>query len=242
LEARGFGQWERALASRPALWLRVDRVACSPLPDHVTGGVLVSSNACPTVRHRRLRRAAVTATTLGVLTSVGTLAGAPAQAAPPTPDFGPAIDAYARYEPQTTCDPSAKPGVLDVRAVLNRAYGPHTAYIERACGAGTSEHYEGRALDYMLDVNNAADRAVAEDLISWLLATDRHGNRHAIARRLGVMYIIWNAQTWGAYRPADGWRPRPCNGTPSDCHTNHVHISFSRAGASRQTTWWTARP
>jgi len=169
------------------------------------------------------------------------VAAPPALAAPPTPPFGPAIDAYARYEPQTTCDPTDKPGPMDVRDLLNQTYGGHAAGISRPCGGDVSEHYDGRALDYMLDANVAADRAVADDFLTWLLATDQYGNPHAMARRLGVMYVIWNKQIWGSYRPNDGWLARPCDGTPSDCHTNHIHLSFSRAGALRQTSWWTAR-
>jgi hypothetical protein len=179
------------------------------------------------------------ATVVAVLGGLVATAAAPAVAAPPTPDFGPAIDAYATYDPQRTCDPTAKPGVLDVRNLLNQTYGTHRSGITRSCGSGTSEHYEGRALDYSLNVNTAADRAVANDILAWLLATDQYGNKHAIARRLGIMYIIWNRQIWGAYRPQ--WRPYSCDGTPSSCHTNHIHFSFSWAGARRQTTWWTAQ-
>jgi hypothetical protein len=179
------------------------------------------------------------ATVVAVLGGLVATAAAPAMAAPPTPDFGPAIDAYATYDPQRTCDPTAKPGVLDVRNLLNHTYGTHPSGITRSCGSGTSEHYEGRALDYSLNVNTAADRAVANDILAWLLATDQYGNKQAIARRLGIMYIIWNRQIWGAYRPQ--WRPYSCDGTPSSCHTNHIHFSFSWAGARRQTTWWTAQ-
>ena len=166
---------------------------------------------------------------------------APAYAAPVTPAFGPAIDDYAANDPQSTCDPVAKPGVIDFRDLLNGAYGAHTAYIIRSCAtAGTSEHEEGRALDYMLDVNNTGERAIADDVLAWLLATDRHGNRHANARRLGIMYIIWNRQIWGSYRADEGWRAYSCDGTPGGCHTNHIHFSFSWAGAQRRTSWWTA--
>jgi hypothetical protein len=163
-----------------------------------------------------------------------------AVAAPATPSFPARIDAYARYDPERICDPVAKPGVVDFRNLLNRTYGRHSSAIGRPCGSGTSEHYEGRALDYFLNAASRADSAVARDLIKWLLATDAHGNRHAMARRLGIMYIIWNRQIWGAYRPS-AWRPYTCNGTPSSCHTNHIHLSFSWSGARRQTTWWTAR-
>ncbi len=178
-------------------------------------------------------------TLVAVLGALLATAAAPAVAAPETPDFGPAIDAYARYAPQRTCSPTAKPGVVDFRNLLNRTYGTHGSGIGRSCGAGTSEHKEGRALDYSLNVTRPADVAVARDVLAWLLATDEHGNRHAMARRLGIMYIIWNRQIWRAYRP--GWGPYACSGTPSSCHTNHIHFSFSWAGARRQTTWWTAR-
>ena len=48
-------------------------------------------------------------------------AGLPlALAAPATPSFGSAIDAYAAYDGQRTCDPTAKPGVIDVRDLPER--------------------------------------------------------------------------------------------------------------------------
>ncbi|MFI7443040.1 hypothetical protein [Nonomuraea indica] len=163
----------------------------------------------------------------------------PARAAPATPDFGPSIDAYASYDGQDTCDPTAKPGVIGVRDLLNDEYGSHTAYFTRACDdGGKSEHKEGRALDYMLNVNDSADRAVANDVLAWLLATDRYGNTHAIARRLGIMYIIWNRQIWNAYQASSGWQPY----AGSNPHTDHIHFSFSWPGALKQTTWWTATP
>jgi hypothetical protein len=170
---------------------------------------------------------------------VGQGGASPARAAPPTPDFGPAIDAYAAWDLQDTCDPTAKPGVTGLRDIRNAAYGTHTSYIALACGGESgNEHYEGRALDYRLNAANANDRAVADDILSWLMATDRHGNQHANARRLGIMYILWNRQRWSAYRAADGWQP--CCSQPSDDpHTDHIHISFSWAGARKQTTWWT---
>jgi len=163
----------------------------------------------------------------------------PAQAAPATPDFGPSIDAYASSDGQDTCDPTAKPGVTGFRELLNDTYGSHTGYITRACGdGGTSEHKEGRALDYMLDIKDSADRAVANDVLAWLMATDKYGNTHAMARRLGIMYIIWNRKIWWSYRASSGWQ----NYTGSNPHTDHIHFSFSWRGALKQTSWWTAVP
>ncbi len=162
-----------------------------------------------------------------------------ARAAPATPSFGPAIDAYAGYDGQRTCDASEKPGVAGFRDLLNATYGWHNSGIGRACNdGGQSEHKEGRALDYVLNVNDAGQRAIANDILNWLLATDRHGNTNANARRLGVMYIIWNRQIWYASNPYAGWQNYACSGDPSDCHTNHIHTSFSWAGARKQTSWW----
>ena len=155
-----------------------------------------------------------------------------AQATPPEPDFGPIIDDYASYDGQSTCDPAAKPGVT---AFMNMVLAdqPSTGNygISRNCNiGGTSEHKEGRAWDWRVYVGNPA----ADTILNWLLATDQWGNAHALARRLGVMYAIWNQQIWRAYRPWDGWQPYG----GSNPHTDHVHFSFSWAGARSETTWW----
>ncbi|GIJ51946.1 hypothetical protein Val02_88320 [Virgisporangium aliadipatigenens] len=175
---------------------------------------------------------------LGAAVAAGTLFVAPsaASAAPETPSFPSSIDGYAPTDSQDTCSPTQKPGVVDFRSLLNRTYGSHTGYITRACDSGgTSEHKEGRALDYMLNYNNANDRADATDVLNWLLATDSHGNKHAMARRLGIMYIIWNHRIWSAARHDEGWRSY----SGDNPHTDHIHFSFSWAGARRQTSWWT---
>ncbi|MFB7089296.1 hypothetical protein ACFCZF_28520, partial [Streptomyces sp. NPDC056296] len=170
-----------------------------------------------------------------VLAAATILVATPASAAPSTPDFGPAIDAYADYDPQDTCDPTAKPGAVGLRDLLNEAYGSHTSYFTRACDSGgTSEHKEGRALDYMLNYYDSGERAVAEDVLTWLLKTDKHGNKHANARRLGIMYLIWNDRIWSSSQAADGWREYD----GSNPHTDHIHFSLSWAGARQQTSWW----
>ncbi|KOG74553.1 hypothetical protein ADK78_14670, partial [Kitasatospora aureofaciens] len=61
-------------------------------------------------------------------------------------------------------------------------------------------------------------RAPADDLINWLHATDRQGNRHALLRGLGSMYMIWNRRIWMANRPDAGWQPY----RGSNPHTNHI--------------------
>ena len=164
----------------------------------------------------------------------------PAFAAPPSVRSFPAeIDPYQRYEKPTTCQATEQPGVKDFRALVMAAY-PSTGRgnIVRMCGSSqaTSDHHEGRAWDWMVDVRNSREKAAADELIAWLLATDEHGNRHALARRFGISYIIWNKRVWKAYDRPGQWHTY----TGSNPHTDHVHFSFSWAGAKRQTTFGTA--
>jgi len=149
---------------------------------------------------------------------------------------GPDIEGYARYEPQTMCDPTPKPGTVALRNLLLARYPVTQSFgISRACDVGgTSEHKEGRAFDWGANVNNAAQRAAVDDFIAQLFATDSYGHNHALARRLGVMYVIWNQQIWGAYNADAGWRPY----SGDSPHTDHVHISLSWAGARAETSYY----
>jgi hypothetical protein len=174
-----------------------------------------------------------------LLTALSGLMLPTAEAAPPTPDRGPRIEPLAPYDPVRSCPSTAdrysKPGVVAFRDLLNATYGSHWSNILRSCTGGPSEHWAGRALDWSLNAGRASDRATADDIFRWLFATDRYGNRYAMARRLGVMYIIWNGRIWGSYRAGEGWRSY--GGV--NPHTDHIHFSFSRAGALKQTSYWT---
>src|SRR5204863_7951042 len=59
------------------------------------------------------------------------------------------------------------------------------------------------------------------------------GNQYAMARRLGIMYIIWNHQFWALYNVRLGWQSY----SGDNPHTDHVHFSFYWAGALQQTTY-----
>jgi uncharacterized cupin superfamily protein len=184
---------------------------------------------------RSIRRGLFIAASTILLT---TLSVTSAAAAPPSPAFGPGIDGYQPYVGQSTCNPTPKPGVVEFRDLLRAAYGRPDSGISRDCASGgQSEHKEGRALDYPFNVNNSGENAQANDVLNWLLATDRHGNAHALARRLGIMYIIWNRRIWESYNPGAGWQSY----TGANPHTDHIHFSFGWPGANRQTTWWTGR-
>src|SRR3954468_2753729 len=97
------------------------------------------------------------------------------------------------YDPATHCATTTRPGMVALVAWLGRhargsnwgtyrceKWGPHEASL----------HAENRAVDWRLDVTVPADRAAARDLIRMLLASDRLGLPHALARRMGVEEII----------------------------------------------------
>lgn len=149
---------------------------------------------------------------------------------------GPTIEGYPRYEGQSTCSPGAKKGTLALRNLLLARYPSTQSFgISRGCGVGgRSEHKEGRAFDWGANINQQADRAAVASFLASLFATDKHGHRHALARRMGVMYVIWDRQMWSAYRADAGWRPY----SGSSPHTDHAHISLSWAGARGQTSFW----
>jgi peptidoglycan hydrolase-like protein with peptidoglycan-binding domain len=175
--------------------------------------------------------------------------GATGPVVPATPAALPtAMEPLASYVPAVSCDSTDKPGSTNLGTLLTATYPGTTYAVSRACGSdamSTTEHYDGRAVDWFTNARTADGKARGEALVSWLTATDARGNVAANARRLGVMYIIWNNRIWGAYRPADGWRPYSgCASTPSPgsdtaCHRNHVHLSLSWAGAMARTSWWT---
>lgn len=199
---------------------------------------------------RRLMRlfTAITARPLGIAAlalALALLGGgvSPAQAAalPPGPSSpAPApdpIDVYARYQGQTTCDPTEKPGA---RYVLNMVVSYYrigrSIGITRACSSGgQSEHKEGRALDWGVNVSNPAERAAGDQFVNWLTAVGPDGKVGYNGRRLGVMYIIWNAQIWSNSGANAGWKAY----TGASPHTDHVHVSLSWAGANMLSSWWT---
>lgn len=153
--------------------------------------------------------------------------------------YAAAIEPLAGYQAQTTCSPVAKPGVADFSRRLLRAFPTTRSLgIVRACSAGgRSEHKEGRAFDWAVNARSAADRTRVAKVMRWLLKTDRFGNRYAMARRLGIQYMIWNRKIWGSYAADAGWR-RYGGASP---HTDHVHFSFTWAGARARTSFWTGK-
>ncbi len=160
-----------------------------------------------------------------------------ARVLPPAAEWaGSALEALAAHTPQTTCDPTAKRGVLGFRDLLLETFpGSRNLGIGRACEAeGVSEHKEGRAFDWGVSADDPVELAAAETQLAWMLGPDETGELFAIARRLGLMYVIWDEQIWSSFRASDGWRPY----VGVNSHRDHIHFSFDWAGALAETSFW----
>jgi hypothetical protein len=156
---------------------------------------------------------------------------------------------YAPYQPQENCRAHARPGTLELARWINRRFdGGRAAATIRACSSGgTSEHKDGRAVDWAMNAASKADRREVARLLDRLFDTDGAGDAHALARRMGVMYVIWNDHMYASYRQFErsDYQSSSCR-TLRSCsatlrHRDHVHISLSRPGAAGRTSWYLAR-
>jgi hypothetical protein len=163
--------------------------------------------------------------------------------------FGAVVDAVPRWERENTCSPTQKPGAAALRKLLRKTYGASiTSSTLRPCSRADSGHEEGRAVDWMTNRRVPAQKALAEAFLAWLQAPDGYGNPEAMARRLGVEYVIWNNRMWRAYDPTRGWtvydhclskKKRHKKTYDNACHRTHVHISLSWDGAYQRTSFST---
>ena len=183
---------------------------------------------------------------LGALLAVISMIPAPAHAGIRSRGFGPAIDSTS-YDGQDKCAPSEKPGVVAFRRMVLSQF-PIFGYggISRACHiGGQSEHKEGRAWDMSANAGYESHRKAVNRLFEMLLTEDRYGNEAALARRLGIMYMIWNRKIWGSWGGWDTYcvqKRRGCvdpeDGGLRHPHTDHVHFSFTWPGARKETTYY----
>jgi hypothetical protein len=160
------------------------------------------------------------------------------------------VEAYSSYQPQTKCSAYAKPGAKVIARWVEWSYGGRQGRIAGPCaGRSVSEHKEGRAVDWMLNAKSTADRARANKFLHRIFATGSTGERHELARRMGVMYVIWNDRMFASY---DGFRPKAyrsssCRNKPlKQCsttlrHRDHVHISLNRNGGYGKTSFYDGR-
>jgi len=186
-------------------------------------------------------------TTLALLLALATAPSAYADDEAPPSGEAAQIEDYASYEPQTTCHPKPRVGTKVLAAWLKKRFGGGGGATGRACGGGASEHKDGRAIDWTLDATKKADRRIAKAFLATVFAADEEGNTHALARRMGIMYVIWNDHmysAWDQFEPEDYLSSsckskRKCSKTLR--HRDHVHISLSVAGAKGRTSWYDGR-
>ena len=118
--------------------------------------------------------------------------------------------------------------------------------MNRPCtGSGASEHKDGRAVDWTLDADGPRRPQAGHARSSPRpFATDADGNAAALARRMGIMYVIWNDHFYPAchqFEPerylSSGCRSKKrCSTTLR--HRDHVHISLSKAGGKGLTSFY----
>ena len=160
------------------------------------------------------------------------------------------IEDYASYNPSAKCHPKPFAGTKILGRWVARQHGGGYVGFGRPCrpqDGPTSEHQTGRAFDWSVDAAKARDRERVQRFLRRIFAPDRAGNADALARRMGIAYIIWNDRMYPAW---DRFRPEPY--LSSSCpkrkkcsktlrHRDHVHVSLSRAGARARTSWYDRR-
>ncbi len=195
-----------------------------------------------------LKRAAILLAGVGLLASSVTLGATAAPAPVPVPKVAipPTLDWQAEYQGQKICSDWAKPGAARLSELLEETYGAYTTYIIRSCAtSGISEHEEGRAVDWMVNAAVPDQKAKADAFLEWLTAPGPNGELGAMARRMGIMYLIWNDKMWRVYRPEDGWREysgcskKQPGSYNTYCHRDHIHVSLTWDGANAATSFWT---
>lgn len=160
------------------------------------------------------------------------------------------IEGYASYQQPKRCHPAPHAGTAYVARWLVRQHGGSVVSTSRPCrkkDGPTSEHQTGRAVDWAADATRRPDRRRVSAFLHHLFAKNGAGQQAAKARRMGVMYVIWNDRIYPAW---DKFRPSPY--LSSSCkkrkkcsqtlrHRDHVHISLSKAGAKGRTSWYDGR-
>ena len=144
--------------------------------------------------------------------------------------IGTPIDGYTAYDSSidsiSACgNGSKRPGpqaFSDYLASLGMAGNNYAA-----CQTGF--HPRGMALDIY-----AGGFTGLQQFANWITA-----NNSEMARRLGVVQVIFNSRMWRSYYGGAG-KPQGAWGSysGSDPHTSHVHVSFGEAGATASTSFY----
>ena len=187
-----------------------------------------------------LRRAAVLVTVVVALLAATTAVQAAEYDEPP--------EDYASYQPQTKCRETARPGTRELAGWINAEFsgGTATASVRACSSGGASEHKDGRAIDWSMNAAKKKQRREVAQFLGRLFADDSKGHSHALARRMGIMYVIWNDHIYASYDEfaKRDYKSSSCP-TLKGCsatlrHRDHVHISLSKPGGRGATSWYAA--
>ncbi len=180
--------------------------------------------------------------TVALLVAVVALLPSPAGAESKYP-----LEDFASYQPATGCVKKPQPGTVMLGRFVAQRFGGGLGPMLRRCGGSRSEHTEGRAFDWTNDAATKAGRQRVARFLRAVLADGPSGEHAVPARRMGIMYIIWNDRMYPAW---DQFRAKPY--LSSSCtslkrcsktlrHRDHVHVSLTRQAAQRQTSWYRYR-
>ena len=115
-------------------------------------------------------------------------------------DYPGPVDPYASYQGEDGCRAHPMKGTKQLAAWIDKKFDGGTASASmRPCSSSVSEHQDGRAIDWSMDAAKAADRDEVDRFLAKIFATDADGEEHALARRMGIMYVIWNDHMYRAY-------------------------------------------
>ena len=97
-----------------------------------------------------------------------------------------------------------------------------------------------------MDARKKKQRREVARFLARLFAEDQDGHAHARARRMGVMYVIWNDHIYASYgefarrdyKSSSCPSLKKCSATLR--HRDHVHVSLSKPGGRGVTSWYTA--
>lgn len=163
---------------------------------------------------------------------------APTPTPTPTPTSAPDKFMYDDPGPWTGpsgCAPGFTAGAQAFKTWLHAHYRYTNDLQGYACRQNTanssqmSVHAEGRAIDWMGSVSNAAVVHAMQRFINTVRA-----NNWALARAMGIQEIIWNHKIWTSFHHAEGFRAY----TGPNPHTDHMHIGLNRAGAAKKTSFY----
>ncbi len=194
---------------------------------------------------RRVARAAAAALTTLLVSAPVTLAGAAVAA----PAYDGPVEDYASYQPQKKCRDTARPGTRELAGWIDEKYdgGSAVASIRACSSGGVSEHKAGRAIDWMMDATKKKQRREVRRFLVKVFATDGDDEEHALARRMGVMYVIWNDHVYASYDDhfaKEDYLSSSCSSrkkcSKTQRHRDHVHVSLSRPGGRGDTSWYEA--